>query len=80
MKYLIWVHKQSGRTVYVQHKWSGWTIYDNKNGPTQTKLVRVINVNATSLVVISYYSKEYTENSNESIQPPWVNLNYETFG
>ena len=35
-KYLVRVHKRSGRTKYIRHKWSGRTIYDDINGPTRT--------------------------------------------
>ena len=30
--------------------------------------------------ILCRYSVHYTENSNGSIQPPWLNLNYENFG
>ena len=35
-KYLVRVHKWSGRTIYVRHNWSGRTIYVVISGPVKT--------------------------------------------
>ena len=35
-KYLVRVHKWSGRTNYVEHKWSPQTIYVVISGPVKT--------------------------------------------
>ena len=40
-KYLVRVHKWSGRTNYVEHKWSPRTIYVVISGPVKTQMVRV---------------------------------------
>ena len=54
-KSLVRVHKWSGRTAYVRHKQSGRTNYDNKNGPTRAKLVRVINFSAKVNLATRHY-------------------------